>query len=59
MNIYEDERLEEKFNEITDQLGHLFLDFLCVTLAKLNNENQVYSDFENIRGEIKQRKTPF
>ena len=56
MNIYEDEELEEKFSEITDQLGYLFLDFLCVTLKKLNKENQVYTEFESARRKAEKTK---
>ncbi len=37
MNIYEDEQLEKKLNDITDQLGHLLLDMLLVGLKKGNN----------------------
>ena len=59
MNIYEDERLEEKFNEITDQLGHLLLDFLFITLTKLNQENEEFMEFEGIKNRTKKSKVPF
>jgi len=59
MNIYEDEKLEEKFNEITDQLGYLFLDFVFVTLEKLNKENQTYIDFESARVKTPKTKNHF
>jgi hypothetical protein len=32
MNIYEDEQLEQKLNELSDQLGHLLLDALLISL---------------------------
>ena len=35
MNIIEEEQLEEKFNEITDQIGYLLLDFLLISLKKI------------------------
>jgi len=59
MNIYEDEKLEEKFSEITDQLGYLFLDFIYVTLEKLNKENQTYIDFESARVNNPKNKKSF
>jgi len=49
MNIYEDERLEQKLNEISDQLGHLLLDFLLVSLKKINTENLILTEFEDAR----------
>jgi len=35
MNIYEDEALEQKLEEITDLGGHLVLDILLVSLRKV------------------------
>jgi hypothetical protein len=49
MNIYEEEKLEKRFNEITDQLGYLLLDLFMVSLKKLNTENQIFMDFEDTR----------
>ena len=49
MNIYEDEQLEQKLSEISDQLGHLLLDFLLVSLKKINAENLILNDFEEAR----------
>lgn len=49
MNIYEDEKLEKKLNELTDQLGHLFLDMLLISLKKVNHENILFKDFEDAR----------
>jgi hypothetical protein len=44
MNIYEDkyEILEEKLEEISNQLGYLVLDILILSLKKLGNENQIF-----------------
>jgi|GEM_PF-1611370 len=47
MNIIEEEQLEEKFNEITDQIGYLLLDFLLISLKKINIENQVFKSYED------------
>ena len=49
MNIYEDKKLERKLNELTDQLGHFFLDMLLISLKKVNHENILFKDFEDAR----------
>ena len=49
MNICEEEQLEEKFNEITDQIGYLLLDFLLISLKKINIENQVFKSYEDCK----------
>lgn len=49
MNIYEDEHLEKRFQQLTDQIGILLLDCITVSLMKINSENQIYKDFEESR----------
>ena len=49
MNIYEEEHLEKKFRQVTDQIGHLLLDLITVSLMKVNSENQIFKDFEEAR----------
>lgn len=49
MNIYEEEKLEEKLGEITDQFGYLLLDLLSISLKRLNSENQTFKEFEDAR----------
>jgi hypothetical protein len=44
MNIYEDESLEQKLEELSNQLGYLVLDILILSLKKLGNENQIFCD---------------
>ena len=51
MNIYEDERLEKQFKTVTDQIGHLLLDLIAVSLMKVNTENQIFKDFEEARSD--------
>ncbi len=51
MNIYEDERLEKQFKVVTDQIGHLLLDLIAVSLMKVNAENQIFKDFEEARSD--------
>ena len=45
MNIYEDEMLEEKLDEISNQMGHLVMDILLMSLKRLGDQNQVFNDF--------------
>ena len=42
MNIYEDGRLEQRFEELTDLMGQLVLDRLHVSLRKVVRENQSF-----------------
>lgn len=49
MNIYEEEHLEKKFQQVTDQIGHLLLDLIIVSLTKVTRENQTFKDFEETR----------
>ena len=51
MNIYEDERLEQQLHMITDQMGHLILDLIAVSLMKVNAENQIFKEVEEARSE--------
>ncbi len=51
MNIYENERLEKQFKVVTDQIGHLLLDLIAVSLVKVNAENQIFKEFEEARSD--------
>jgi hypothetical protein len=44
MNIYEDELLEQKLEELSNQMGYLLLDILLLSLKRLGNENQIFCD---------------
>ena len=59
MNIYEDEQLERKLNEITDQLGTLVLDMLLVSMKKINRESEVFQEFEDARKITEEMPVPF
>ena len=59
MNIYEDEQVERKLNELTDQLGTLVLDMLVVSLKKINHESEIFQEFEDARNITKEMSTPF
>ncbi len=59
MNIYEDEQLERKLNDLTDQLGTLVLDMLLVSLKKINRESEIFQEFEDARNITKEASMPF
>ncbi|NOR25085.1 MAG: hypothetical protein GQ542_11975 [Desulforhopalus sp.] len=59
MNIYEDEQLERKLNDLTDQLGTLVLDMLLVSLKKINHESEIFKEFEDARNSTKEVSVPF
>ena len=49
MNIYEEEDVEKKLEEITDQIGYLMLDLILVSLKKVNTEKEIYKEFVDAR----------
>ena len=59
MNIYEDEQLERKLNDLTDELGTLVLDMLLVSLKKINRESDILQEFEDARKVTKEMPVPF
>jgi ATP-dependent RNA circularization protein (DNA/RNA ligase family) len=44
MNIYESDALEQKLEELSDQLGYLVLDLLVVSLKKVVREEGIYGE---------------
>lgn len=59
MNIYEDEILEQKFEELSDQVGCLVLDILLISLKKVVRENGIFSEFAEARLGVQTEKEPF
>ena len=59
MNIYEDEGLEQKFEELTDLMGQLVLDVLLVSLRKVVQENQVFREWAEVRNPVQPGKDEF
>lgn len=59
MNIYEDEELEEKFEEITHLVGQLLIDMVLVNLRKISHEYQTYQEFAETRDPKRKRSQPF
>jgi hypothetical protein len=59
MNIYEDEMLEQKLDKISNQMGHLVMDVLLLSLKRLGNQHQVFNDFTEARLATDPRNDPF
>jgi len=59
MNIYEDEMLERKFEELSNQVGHLVLDILLISMKKVVRENSIFSEFAEARLDAQAEKEPF
>ena len=59
MNIYEDEGLEQKLEELTDLAGQLMLDILLVSLRKVVRENQIFREFAEARPPMPKDPEPF
>ena len=52
-NFYEDEMLEQKLEELSDQMGYIVLEILLLSLKKLGNENRIFSDIMESKLEAK------
>ncbi len=59
MNIYEEQRLEQKLDEITNQVGQLILDIILVSIKQVSREYQTYEDLEDSRREVIADRNPF
>jgi len=59
MNIYEDEELEQKLEELTNLIGKLVLDMLLIGLRKTVTENQIFSELAEAKYPISQKPEPF
>lgn len=55
MNICEEEILEQKFEELSDQMGHLVLDILLISLKKVVRENGIFSEISEARSDARDR----
>jgi hypothetical protein len=59
MNIYEDEALEQKLEELSDQMGLLVLDLLLAGLHKARRETQIFQEFTEAKTQSPNRRDPF
>jgi hypothetical protein len=55
MNIYEDEELEQKLEELTNLIGRLVLDMLIIGLRKTVAENQTFSELAEAKYPISEK----
>ncbi|MDW7712595.1 MAG: hypothetical protein SCH98_19190 [Deferrisomatales bacterium] len=55
MNLYEDETLEPKLEELSDRLGHLVLELLLAGLRKACRETENFRDFTDARIDVQSR----
>jgi len=46
MYIYEEQHLEQKLDEITDQIDRLLLEIILVSVKQVSREYQAYEDIE-------------
>lgn len=59
MNIYEDEGLEQKLEELTDLAGQLLLDILLVSLRKVVREHQIFRELAEAKWPVTQKPDSF
>ncbi len=59
MNIYEEQNLEQKLEELTDHIGHLVLDIILISLKKVSREYQTFDDIADSRWSATSAKNTF
>jgi hypothetical protein len=59
MNIYEDEAVERKLEELSDQVGYLVLDLLVLSLKKVVREQGIFSEVMDAKLDAPPSKEPF
>ena len=52
MNIYEEQDLDQKLDEITDRIGRLILDIILVSVKQVSREYQTYEELEGTRRSV-------
>ena len=59
MNIYEEQDLDQKLEEITDCIGRLVLDIILVSVKQVSREYQTYEDLEDTRRSVSADRNNF
>ena len=59
MNIYEDEGLEQRLEELSDQVGILVLDLLLAGLRKARMQTVIFREFAEAKAESQDPQPPF
>lgn len=55
----EDEAVERKLEELSDQVGYLVLDLLVLSLKKVVREHGIFSEIMDAKLDVPHRKEPF
>jgi len=56
MNIYQEEELEERIEQIVEQLGYLMMDIILMNFKKINTENQLLKELLDARLHFKREE---
>jgi len=56
MNIYQEEELEEKIEQLVEQLGYLMMDIILMSFKKINTENQLLKELLDTRLHFKREE---
>ncbi len=56
MNIYQEEELEERIEQIVEQLGYLMMDIILMSFKKINTENQLLKELLDTRLHFKREE---
>jgi len=56
MNIYQEEELEEKIEQLVEQLGYLMMDIILMSFKKINTENQLLKELLDARLHFKKEE---
>jgi hypothetical protein len=60
MNIYEEQGLEQKLDEITDQMGNLILDIILTSVRQAAQQYQTYEELADAkRPDLPHKHDPF
>ena len=59
MNIYEDEAVERKLEELSDQVGYLVLDLLVLSLKNVVREEGIFSEIMDAKLGVPNSWEPF
>jgi len=56
MTMYQEEELEERIEQITEQLGYLLMDMILMSFKKINTENQLLKELLEARLHFKREE---
>jgi len=49
MNIYQEDELEKRIEQIVEKLGYLLMDIILMSFKKINTENQLFKELLDSR----------